>query len=549
MSFKRMIMLALAAVVAVPQLAQAHFPWLVVDEGHGKLGVYFGELAEPDDPAMLKYLEGSQAWAVASKRAPQEISLARTEEEFSGDIPGEVDGRQLFVLHKDFGIFSRGDTPFRLQYYAKTGPALVSSAWSEVDCGKLMPLDLIPERDGGEVRIQVLWHGKPDAGAEVNVSGPGIEDVEATSDKKGWVRFELGDAGLYSIRAKHVEDESGTIDGKSFSDVRHYSTLALRVGKTEPAKQVSKKSNISEESSVFADLPELVTSFGAAIADSNLYVFGGHTGDAHQYWNESQADTLWRLNLSGSGKWEAVIKGPRLQGLALVAHEGQLYRLGGFTAKNAEGEEHDLWSQDTVSRFDPKQDEWSPMPALPEARSSFDAAVLDGTIFVVGGWNLHGGSESHWHETAHALNLSEDHPQWKPLPQPPFQRRALSVAAHNGRVYAIGGMQMEDGPTTRVDIFDPATGEWSLGPSLNGEPMEGFGSAAFAVGGQLFVSTIRGNLQRLSEDGSQWENIHKLERSRFFHRMLPLSADKLLFVGGADMSVGKFAELDVVDVD
>ena len=77
--------------------------------------------------------------------------------------------------------------------------------------------------------------------------------------------------------------------------------------------------------------------------------------------------------------------------------------------------------------------------------------------------------------------------------------------------------------------------------------MEGFGNSSFAVGNQLFVSTMKGNLQRLSADGSAWETVRKLDTARFFHRMLPVN-EQLLFVGGASMGVGKFDEVEVIDV-
>jgi photosystem II stability/assembly factor-like uncharacterized protein len=109
-------------------------------------------------------------------------------------------------------------------------------------------------------------------------------------------------------------------------------------------------------------------------------------------------------------------------------------------------------------------------------------------------------------------------------------------------------MQEEGGTTTRVDIFDPSTGAWSTGPSLKGEPMDGFGSSAFATGGRLYVSTYSGKVQRLAEDGQSWEIVKELERARFFHRMLPLSDTQLISVGGASMQVGKFEEVDVIDV-
>lgn len=181
----------------------------------------------------------------------------------------------------------------------------------------------------------------------------------------------------------------------------------------------------------YPPLPETVTSFGAALIEDMLYVYGGHTGRAHQYYQEGQAKTLWRLNLAQPEAWKALGEGPGLQGLALVADGGKLYRIGGFTARNQQGEPSDLWSQADVASYDPAAERWDELPALPEPRSSFDAAVLD------------------------------------------------------GKIYVIGGMQAEGGPTTRVDIYDPVGRQWQQEPSLQGQGMDGFGSSAFAAGDRL----------------------------------------------------------------
>lgn len=537
------IFVLLLAMVA-PVVAQAHFIWLVhqVDkDARPQLHLYFGELAEADDPELLDHLSDVKAWRIDSVGKTKEIKLAKGSDSLMANLGGGSDSAMYAVQH-DWGVFSRGDEPFLLRYYAKTGPELSSDAWRKIDCGKQLALDLIPRRDGDQLRITVKWQGEPIAGAQVKALGPGIEDLEAESNDKGEVAFALGKQGTYSIRARHVEDQAGSRDGKEFASTKHYSTLALQVG------AVAAKSTTSSATSAYPSIPQMVTSFGAAIAGDALYVYGGHTGRAHAYYKEAQANTLRRLNLKNAKAWESLGEGPGLQGLAMVAHGGKLYRIGGFTAKNKDGEDHDLWSQADVSCYDPATKLWTDVSPLPEPRSSFDAAVLGDKIYVVGGWQMSGDTDKIWHKTAYVLNLAADTPQWEALPEPPFQRRALSVAAHEGKIYAIGGMQQEGGPTTRTDVLDSATGKWSQGASLQGKPMDGFGSSAFATGGRLYVTTYSGKLQQLTKNGAAWEVVAELERDRFFHRMLPLSDTQLVSLGGASMSEGKFEEIDVIDV-
>lgn len=361
-----------------------------------------------------------------------------------------------------------------------------------------------------------------------------------------------------------------------------------------------------EPASGIPDMPAPVTSFGGAVVDGYLYVYGGHSGGVHSYCQEDQEDTLRRVSLRG-GEWEILSEGgPRLQGLAMVAHGNKLYRIGGFTAQNKADEESSLWSQAGVASFDLKTREWTSLPDLPETRSSFDAVVLNDTIYVLGGWWIKGdawnseGAGNGWHQTAWKMNLKTQPLQWEAIADAPFERRALSAAVHNGKIYVIGGMQKKGGPTNRVGIYDPATNEWSEGPALIPTPkkegsgetvaalqgaegakanqpraadadtgkkeskrqwrrgqsqggqwstgMVGFGNSAFAVGGALYVSAIDGTLQRLSDDGSRWEVIAQTPTARIFHRLLPVDDSHLLVVGGVNTKIGKFKEVELLTV-
>ncbi|REJ72343.1 MAG: hypothetical protein DWQ29_21430 [Planctomycetota bacterium] len=535
----RMLM-ATAALLTMTASARAHFIWLVPetdDDGTTTVQVYFGEDASPDDPEYLGRIKDMNLQRVSGDDAPVPLELVHADDSLSAKLD-DFRGQSLFIASHDLGVFDRGDSVFRLKYYAKSGPAVTSRAWQQTDCADDLQLDVVPSFEDGRVTVEVRFNEKPVAGAEVKASGPGLDEITAETDEEGHAAFESADAGLYSIRARHIEDEPGELNGKEYPETRHYCTVAVNV----PANP----SPVPFEEVAMISTP--VTSFGAAIIDGDLYLYGGHTGDAHSYSLEEQSNHLTRLDLS-TGEWETVAEGPHLQGLALVAHDGKLYRIGGFTAKNAKGEDHDLWSQSSVARFDPQHGEWSEMPPLPEPRSSFDAAVLGDSIYVVGGWSMEGEGEHVWHNSAWRLDLSQESPEWQALPTPEFHRRALAVAAHDGKLYAIGGMQEEGGPTRRVDVFDPESGTWSEGPELIGvDGITGFGASAFATGGRLYVSTIKGTLQRLSEDGSNWELVGKTPTARFFHRLLPLDDERLLVVGGANMGIGKFEEIEVLHV-
>ena len=135
-------------------------------------------------------------------------------------------------------------------------------------------------------------------------------------------------------------------------------------------------------------------------------------------------------------------------------------------------------------------------------------------------------------EDALVFDLAGKDSQWEKLPAPPFERRALAVAAIKGKVYVIGGLE-EDGQVVKsVAIYDPAKKTWTDGPPLPGSKLEGFAPSAFGVGDRLYVSGTDGVLHRLNDAGRAWESGGKFAVPRLTHRLLPGIAQDLLSVGG-----------------
>ena len=540
---------------------QAHFVWLVpvVHDGQNQVCVYFGEDATDDSSEYLARVSAIAVHRIVGRNPAEVVTLSVTPDRISTPCTEDA----LYVAQHDLGVMQRGDSAFRLMYYAKTGPTAGTAPLTACKTCDDLQLDVTPKFLGTQVEVSVCFGGQPASGVELLVARPGADDFSGVSNEQGVVRFDVADPGLYSLRAKYVEPVSGSVDGAAFSETRHYSTVSLRIETPASLTAASEAADVK-----FDDLPQPVTSFGAAVLGDGLYVYGGHTGGAHSYSESEQGRQLMKLSLT-TGKWDALAPGPGRQGLALVSHGDRLYRVGGFSAMNAEGESHDLWSQTDVASFDPATGQWRELPALPERRSSHDAAVVGDCLYVVGGWSMQGEGHTTWHTTAWKMNLTMQPLYWQPIAPPPFQRRALATAAHNGRLYVIGGMNKTGGPTVATEIYDPVSDSWHTGPALvitdqakaadasaddsasgqrdmSAGTMAGFGASAFATGGHLYATTVQGTLQRLSADGSAWEVIGQTPTDRFFHRLLPLDDRRLIVVGGANMNSGKFEAVEIL---
>lgn len=271
-------------------------------------------------------------------------------------------------------------------------------------------------------------------------------------------------------------------------------------------------------------LPQAVTSFGAATIDSWVYVLGGYTGPPHDYRTEYQSRAFMRINALDPNHIETLPNDQRVQGAALLAVDHAPVAIGGMTIVSDVTR-----SIDTVRRFDLDSHRWATLPSLPTPRSSHDAVRFGGLIIVAGGWTLDGDSNSAvW--ARDLLTFDVEHPDagWKATPQP-FARRALALASVTDRVIAIGGIDEEGDVSSRVDVFEPATGAWSTGPDY---PGFGFGVSAFAIGDDVYASGSEGTVHRWRPGESAWSTTANLTFPRFFHRLVPAPDGDLFAIGG-----------------
>lgn len=110
--------------------------------------------------------------------------------------------------------------------------------------------------------------------------------------------------------------------------------------------------------------------------------------------------------------------------------------------------------------------------ALPEATSSFGAVADKGWLYVYGGHVVPTHNYSTEAVSGKFSRVDLETGQWQSLSAGP-NLQGLNLAAANGKIYRVGGMQPRNAPGTKQDIhsitevasFDPATKSWqSLAP-------------------------------------------------------------------------------------
>jgi hypothetical protein len=524
----------LTTALVLTQTAAAHFVWigstikdgkLVVTSGLGEPGEYDKKFA--DRIKQTKYWTEDASGKTTPLTMPFDAAAGEYRNELSGPRPRVVIG------FCDYGIFQRPNSPAsRLMYSAKR-IVEPSVGWKDSAPRKELRIELLAEFTADKVVFRVIHHGKPLANAEIKLFGPSDDNGVVTTNVDGGAEWKLKSPGEYSCYVGTSVPKAGEVNGKKYESERDYATLTF----SRPnGKAVA----------AFPALPEAFSSFGAAATDGFIYVYGGHKGRTHNYSTATVHGKFRRLNLASPEiGWEELPEGPIGQGLALVAHGGLLYRLGGMQPKNGPSEQADNVSSAKCAVFDPKSRIWKDIPPFPAPRSSFDAVVVGDRIYVFGGWNQPGrGKESEWRETGLVLDLRSKPLAWREVLQP-FQRRALNLAAADGKVFVVAGFTPDEETDQTVDVFDTATEQWSKTAPLPGAARNGFSPAACGMEGAVFASPADGVVYRLDVKMNLWSEIGKLERKRIVHRIVPAGGGRLVVLGGANGG-DNVAEVEVV---
>lgn len=520
--------------------ASAHFVFVAPDAAGRNATVVFSEDLKPDGDVDVAMIGGTKLFVRdLAGGEPTPLPLGEPKDDaYTIAIPGE--GGRVIGGSTEFGVRApKGEgKPYLLIYLPK---AVIGDAFDgRAVLGRDAHAELLAVGKPGELRFKLIAEGRPVGGAEVNIVLPDGKATKATTDDQG-VTSPFPATGRYAAWSRHIAPGSGEHGGKKYEEVRRYPTLVIDVTDAKAADAKTAGAASAPTKTVrLATMPQAASSFGAAIVGDWLYVYGGHIARVHTYSTEAVSGQFHRLNLKDGKTWEPLPGGPALQGMNLVAHGGHVYRIGGMRPLNKPGEKADNHSTADCARFNPETKQWEPIASLPEPRSSHDIVALGDKLYVVGGWNMRGHEGNDWLGTALVLDLKSEKPQWQKIKQP-FERRAFIGAAHNGRIYMMGGLDEDSEVIQKVEILDVATGQWSHGPDIPGDGRIGFAPAACSHDGRLFLSVADGTLYRLDEKANAWEKIGQTT-PRIVHRMAP-HGGRLIVAGGA----ARGENLDIVE--
>src|SRR6266498_1083736 len=192
---------------------------------------------------------------------------------------------------------------------------------------------------------------------------------------------------------------------------------------------------------LLADAPTERTEVAATAAGDRIWVAGGFRRDG------ATVATVEVYELAGD-RWEPGPDLPVAVNHAMAATlDGSVYVVGGYE------------SDGTVGRraFRLADGRWKAVAELPEGRAAGVAVALDGRLYVAAGVAPHGLAGA-------MLVYHPDGDRWTTAPGPPTPREHLGGAGAGGRLFTVGGRARGKGSFTAAEAPDPPSGRNNLRP-------------------------------------------------------------------------------------
>ena len=140
--------------------------------------------------------------------------------------------------------------------------------------------------------------------------------------------------------------------------------------------------------------------------------------------------------------------------------DGKIYLIGGTPFKNENGGPLGL---STVEVYDTKNNSWQRLTDMPTPRLSSEAAVVDGKIYVVGGFSWIGipGIDLKMLKVVEVYDPQTD--TWIRKQDMSTPRRYLGTSVVAGKIYAIGGENLFEEPQrlNQIEVYDAVSDTWA----------------------------------------------------------------------------------------
>ena len=256
--------------------------------------------------------------------------------------------------------------------------------------------------------------------------------------------------------------------------------------------------------------------------------------------------------------WEVITQLPTKRwefATAVVADK--VYIIGGSLFDNHGGP----FGLSTVEIYDTQTNTWQRGADMPTPRTNAKAAVVNGTIYVFGGYHSKDRFLRNWKMADHVEAYDPRTDTWTQKKEMPISRFYFGLGVVAGKVYLIGGTaglgEGQEQRMDRVDIYDPATDTWAKGPKMPTRRNPGgvavVSSRIYVIGGEGWplpqgwgAGPFLGSIEEYDPITRQWQKKKDLlEIKNWFSSTVV--GDAIYLIGGYTLE-GGLQQLATVNV-
>ena len=238
-------------------------------------------------------------------------------------------------------------------------------------------------------------------------------------------------------------------------------------------------------------------------------------------------------------KWEIISQLPTgRSAFSTAVVDGKIYLIGGTLSEN---ERSGPFGLSTVEVYNPENNSWKRVADMPTPRSNTEAAVVDGKIYVVGGFSA---IDTHMESTKILKIVEVYDPQtdtWESKQDMSEPRLSFGIGVVDGKIYVMGGANFFENQwrLDHVEVYDSDTDVWHNHPSLLTR-RDGFETAVvedsiYVIGGRGWPSIAQNGPHlatiEVYEPGNRWRKKTDLLNLRYAFSTVVVN-NEIYLIGG-----------------
>ena len=243
-----------------------------------------------------------------------------------------------------------------------------------------------------------------------------------------------------------------------------------------------------------ADMPTARTDAATSVVDGKIYAIGGTVlsrfevdvlinGEVKRIprWEAEDIPTVEMYD-PATDTWMQKADMPTPRNTKTCVIDGKIYAIGGTSNKVKS------FRLDTVEVYDPATDTWAKANKMNHARAGAAVSVVDGKIYVMGGIGLPMILNHPGHFLSSIEVYDPKRNNWREIGDMPNAKSNHTASVINGKIYVLGGYFRNQGQQAKsfktVEIYHPRTGRWTQKPDM---PDAQVGHKAEVIQGNIYI--------------------------------------------------------------